>query len=290
MLLHPQLAMRNQWLLTLCLAILLSAKAYGESVSVRYLASTTGDQRSDYAIELLYLALEKSGLDHTMVGVTTRMQQQRALQEVIAGERLDVMWTMTSEDREAVARPIRFPVYRGLIGIRLPLVTEARIESLASVETLRDLQNLQAGQGYGWPDTEILAYNSLSVITGGDYRQLFPMLLQNRFDYFPRSVLEIWAEAEAYAEDGIVVSPHLALHYPAAVYYFVAPDNDALAEAIENGLETALADGSLEALFLGFYEHYLAQARLDDRVILELDNPLLPADTPLDRAELWYRP
>lgn len=280
----------GHWLATLGVAALMPLSALGEPVTVRYLASATDDQRSDYAIELLYLALEKSELDHSLQGVTTRMQQQRALQEVITGDRLDVMWTMTSVDREAVARPIRFPVYRGLIGLRLPLVTEARTESLAGIESARDLQNLQAGQGYGWPDTEILAYNSLPVVTGGDYRQLFPMLLQNRFDYFPRSILEIWAEAEAYADDGIVVSPYLALYYPAAVYYFVAPDNDVLAEAIENGLETALADGSLQALFMEFYEDDLTRARLRERIIIELDNPLLPPETPLDRAELWYMP
>ena len=32
------------------------------------------------------------------------------------------------------------------------------------------------------------------------------------------------------------------------------------------------------------------KARLDQRRIIELDNPLLPLHTPLQRRELWYRP
>ena len=32
------------------------------------------------------------------------------------------------------------------------------------------------------------------------------------------------------------------------------------------------------------------KARLDQRRIIELDNPLLPPHTPLQRRELWYHP
>ena len=34
----------------------------------------------------------------------------------------------------------------------------------------------------------------------------------------------------------------------------------------------------------------LRRARLDQRRIIELDNPLLPPQTPLQRRELWYHP
>ncbi len=50
--------------------------------------------------------------------------------------------------------------------------------------------------------------------------------------------------------------------------------------------------------FDGFYtqngnradETYLRRARLEQRRVIELENPELPAETPFHRQELWYRP
>ena len=53
------------------------------------------------------------------------------------------------------------------------------------------------------------------------------------------------------------------------------------------GLEQALADGSFDRLFFAHYGDALQRARLSERQLIELDNPLLPPDTPLQRAELW---
>ena len=63
-----------------------------------------------------------------------------------------------------------------------------------------------------------------------------------------------------------------------------------LADAIEHGLETALADGSYKALFLEHFQDVISQAELADRQILELQNPTLPPLTPLKRTELWFNP
>lgn len=272
------------------LACGMSAAVASAPLTVRFLLQESQDQRFYYPAAVLDLALERSGIDYELEPNTRRIQQQRAMHEVARGGELDVMWTMTSRQREALLRPVRIPLYRGLIGLRLPLVTADNEHLLADVDSRETLREYRAGQGFSWPDVSILQANDLPVVTGPDYQQLFPMLRAGRFDYFPRSILEIWAEADTHADDGIVVSPHLALRYPAAVYFFVAPDNDALAEALETGLERAIADGSFEALFEEWYGDALERARLDSRVILDLDNPLLPEQTPLEREALWFRP
>lgn len=264
--------------------------AESDPPTVRFLAQDSDDQRFYYPGELLQLALQKSGTEFDLVPNTSRIQQQRAMLEVTRGDQLNIMWTMTSDERENLLRPIRIPIYRGLIGLRIPLVRADNEDLLADITTVDELRALRAGQGYGWPDTTILQANELPVVAGSDYRQLFPMLNAGRFDYFPRSILEIWAEADTHAADNIIVSPHLALRYPAAVYFFVAPDDDVLAEALETGLNRAIADGSFQALFESWYGDAIARADLDSRVILELNNPLLPEATPLDREELWFRP
>jgi hypothetical protein len=61
-----------------------------------------------------------------------------------------------------------------------------------------------------------------------------------------------------------------------------------LAEIIRQGLEKAIADGSADRLFDQHYGERLRQAHLDERVFIELKNPLLTPGTPLDRPELWY--
>ncbi len=83
---------------------------------------------------------------------------------------------------------------------------------------------------------------------------------------------------------------HLAVHYPAAVYFFFNRCDASLAEAVTNGLELALADGSFDRLFLDYHGSLIERSRLRQRNVISLPNPLLPAETPLERRELWYSP
>jgi hypothetical protein len=53
-------------------------------------------------------------------------------------------------------------------------------------------------------------------------------------------------------------------------------------------VEAALADGSFEKLFYFYYGPQIRQARLDKRVLINLPNPLLSPQTPLNRRELWF--
>ena len=118
------------------------------------------------------------------------------------------------------------------------------------------------------------------------YSGLFGMLNANRIDWVPRSVNEIWAEAARHPE--LAIEPHIALHYPTADYFFVNRNNPALAENVRQGLEAALADGSFERLFYLHYGPLIQRARLDQRLIIELPNPLLSPETLLSRKELWF--
>ena len=177
-----------------------------------------------------------------------------------------------------------------MIGWRLALVKAPGDALLKDKASLEDLASLTAGQGHDWPDTAILRANDLEVQTASHYPSLFGMLKAGRFDYFPRSVVEIWAEAGRYAVDGLVVDPHIVLHYPTAFYFFVANDNSKLAQAVSMGLEMAIKDGSFDALFIRHHQSILEKAALGKRRIIKLSNPLLPEQTPLQRKELWYLP
>lgn len=248
---------------------------------------TETDRRHDYPHELLILALSKTGTDYRVEYVPVRMNQEREVIELEAGRTIDVSSIPSSADREARLLPIRIPVNKGLLGWRIGLVRKGEEGLLADVRTLADLSRVRIAQGHEWPDTAILRDNGIDVIEGASYEGLFKMLSTRRFDYFPRSVMEIWSERDANA-GRLEVEPRIALHYFYDAYFFVNKNNTKLAEDIRRGLEAAIADGSFDKLFQAHWGERLRKARLHERVVIELRNPLLTPQTPKDRAELWY--
>jgi hypothetical protein len=246
-----------------------------------------GDRRFDYPLQLLQLALSKTGTEYRIQTAEFPMNQERQVLEIEAGRTLDVGPIPSSAEREARLLPIRIPVNKGILGWRLGLVRKGDKDLVAGVRTLDDLKGVRLAQGHEWPDTNILRANGIEVITAPKYEVLFKMLDGKRFDYFPRSVMEIWDE-QAINADTLEVEPHLALHYFYDSYFMVNRKNTKLAQDIREGLEKSIADGSFDKLFLQHFGDRLRKARLDKRTVIELRNPLLTPETPSNRPELWY--
>ena len=273
-------------LLCACL-MLLAAAAVAEPVVIHYpQAESIDDERGEYGLTLLQLALAKSGGRYRVELSPTRMQQNRALVELQSGSgRIDIVATMTSVEREETLLPVRIPLTRGMIGWRLGLLRADRKELLREVRALADLKQFTTAQGHDWPDLRILRHSGLKVSPVAVYSSLFGMLNAERIDWVPRSANEIWAEAAHHP--GLAIDAHIVLHYVTADYFFVNRNNPALAEAVRAGLEAALADGSFAQLFDLHYGPLLRKARFGQRRVIELPNPLLPPQTPLARKELW---
>jgi ABC-type amino acid transport substrate-binding protein len=246
-----------------------------------------GDPRYDYVVELLQLALSKVSTEYRIERTQVAMNQERQVSELEAGRTIDVGPIPSSPEREARLLPIRIPLNKGMLGWRLGLIRKGDEELLAGVKTLKDLQGVRLAQGQEWPDTKILQANGLSVITAPRYAGLFKMLEAKRFDYFPRSIMEIWDEQANHA-DTLVVEPHLALHYYYDAYFMVNRKNTTLARDIRDGLETAIRDGSFDKLFQQYFGERIRKAHLERRTVIELRNPLLTPETPSNRPELWY--
>ena len=154
----------------------------------------------------------------------------------------------------------------------------------------RQLKNSPSVQGSDWPDYPILKANHFRVLGSGDFDAMFKMLQAKRIDYFPRSVTEIWPELQQKNGMSLSVAPKWVLHYPAALYFFVQKDNIELANAIEIGLLRAIEDGSMQQLFLQHFSSAIQQADLKSRTVVQLINPILPAETPLKNKALWFDP
>jgi len=243
------------------------------------------DRRSQYYVTLLQLALDKaeSGL-HTRES-TTPSVNLRTFERMATGNGIDVVWAPTTNQLERDYLPIRVPLDKGVLGWRIFLVNKSDRDKFANVKTLADLRKHSAGQVGEWVDTQILRFNGLKVVESTLYENLFRMLAGKRFDYMPRGIAEIDGEARNYGHLGLVVEPHLALHYPFCTYFFVARDNPGLAHVIETGLRRAQKDGSMESLFQQFNGATVAAAKLGERRVFELENPTVPPSDAPGQAE-----
>jgi hypothetical protein len=246
------------------------------------------DRRFDYALKLLQLGLSKTGVEYRVELAPVAMNQERQVVELEANRTIDVAPIPSSAEREERLLPIRIPIQKGLLGWRLGLIRKGDQARFTGVGSLTDLKRVRIAQGQEWPDTQILRANGIDVITAPRYEGLFGMLVSERFDYFPRSVNEIWDELENHAGT-LEVESRIALHYYYDAYFMVNKKNTRLAESLRQGLEKAIADGSFDRLFDEYHGERLRKARLNQRIVIELKNPLLTPGTPSDRRELWYR-
>lgn len=244
-----------------------------------------------YAVQLLELACARSGQIYELQQARDEMSQARALIELgRPNPPMDVYWSVSNREREQRLLAIRIPIDRGLMGWRLPLVRRVDLPRFAGVQRLRDLAAFDAVQMHDWPDTAILRANGLPVQTSTQYESLFVMLSRGRVDYFPRSLLEVASELEFHGEMDLVIEPRLLLYYRAPLYFFVSPSRPRLAADLTQGLEAALADGSVDRLFRRHFAALLDRHRTASRVVMQLHNPDLSAQTPVDRGALWALP
>ncbi|MCU7555152.1 transporter substrate-binding domain-containing protein [Alteromonas sp. ASW11-19] len=248
------------------------------------------DLRDEYPRALLTLALEKTGVKYELKPSERILLQGKALRQLRENREVNVVWSMTDSQREKDLLPIRIPIAKGLIGLRIFLINRQRSGTFRSVDSARELVGLAPIQGEEWPDTKILQANGFNVITVPDYPEAMELLASNRGDFFPRSVIEVNNELEEAGRDpDIVLEPRLAIHYPSAMYFFVNRGNPTLARLIETGLRRALDDGSFDALFMSTHEEILNSLNLPQRQIFTMENPLMPPQTPLGDSKLWLK-
>lgn len=213
------------------------------------------------------------------------MTQSRAFLQLAGGE-VDVASSITTTEHEAQALALRVCLYRGLLGIRLPIALTRRRAELQGVTTLEQARRLRLAQVESWPDTQILKANGWPVQPIAR-RDSFPALLEReRIDLFALAAIEVYPIVDALP--GLSVLDGWLIAYPTASYFFVSPRQPALAARLRKGWELVLADGSFVALFETWLGPQLQRAALNERRWLKLRNPDLPAGTPLQDERLWH--
>ncbi|MGF1682621.1 hypothetical protein [Photobacterium minamisatsumaniensis] len=236
---------------------------------------------------LLQAALEASGNDYTIQKLTNVGFGERAVRD-LEGGRGDILWTMTSPEMEQRLIPVRIPLFKGLLGNRIPIIKKA--DSVAfSTLTNEQFRQLKIGQVESWPDAKILANDGLQVVTSIEYALLYGMLNSQRFDYFTLGAAEIEAEFDRLGPDNQEIDRHILIQYHSPAYFFVSPSQPELAADITAGLETLIANGKFDEMFynLSIFKDLHQRLKLDQRTVFYIKNNSLTPETPCNRPELW---
>ena len=221
--------------------------------------------------------------------------RNRQIRELGAGKGTTTLAILgTAHDIGEYLRPILIPIDKGLVGYRVLLIRRGEQERFSAVRTAVDLKTFTFGQNFSWDDVDILRANGLTVQAGDDFEGLFQMLARGRFDALPRGIGETQTEfsqrKDAYPD--LQIEKSLLIHYPLPVYIWFqrSPAGSRLSARLEEGLRSMIADGTYDAIFYKYYHAALADLDLAHRRVLQLDNPLLPPNTPLGDGRLWATP
>lgn len=250
------------------------------------------DKRSNYYFRVVEKALEKTAADYPPYAFKRppQMSHSRVIAEMESGGSRD--WGVFPVNPELGRKliPIEIPIAKGILGYRVFLIRKDGQDRLRKVETLDDLKALRLGTGQDWSITKVFRANGFNIVTGAAYDGLFEMLLNDRFDYFPRGVNEIVNEYEQRkdAMPDLAIDDSVLLYTPLPLFIYVAPSKPELARRLRDGLERMQADGSFDALFMEEHAPMIERLRLGARKVFHIPNPALEGMAILERKELWH--
>lgn len=270
------------WLIFLSLLVS-QAFATATPLTIKHYQS---NHRYAFGHELLELALSKVNEGYTIETHPNESINEARGESMLRQGLFDVQWLSYTKARASDFIVIRIPIYRGILGLRLLLVSKAKQHALDHVKSLTDLQAFTGGHGTHWGDLSVYSANNLPVYTYPVYEPLFLQLANHRFDYFHRGLNEIWKEQSRH-KDTLVVADNIMLYYPHPIYFMINKNKPELAQHIQQGLEVALKDGSYRDLFDKHHGEDIVKGALTKRTRITLINPELPNDTPPIDTHWW---
>ncbi len=139
----------------ICLVLSLSLQVLsvqGAILTVKHVQpEAKNDQRNHYYLGLLSMALEKTQDSHgdfVLAASNLKMQQGRAINELERDANIDVVWSMSTQEREAKLLPVRIPLLKGLLGHRIFIIRKNDEERFLNISSTQQLKHLVAGQGH----------------------------------------------------------------------------------------------------------------------------------------------
>jgi hypothetical protein len=277
------------WLILACAACVWAGWSANAETSLCYFPSGA---IYDYRWKLLELALAHADTGEGPVRLIPSpddVTQNRAVLLLQSGA-IDVIALGTNHEREQDLLPVKIDILRGLVGFRLLIIRAADQASIATMDDRSLRTRLTFGLNSQWADLPIMQANGFSVVTSPGYESLFHMLAAGRFSAFPRGLNEAWREIDEYKNTypQLMIEQTKAFYFPYPVYFWVRKENVALAQRITRGLRMSLADGSFRRLFETYHAAEITAVEKDQRHVILLDNPILPAGTEMPDTSWWW--
>lgn len=273
-------------MLICCVVIFSSQLAARQDINY----SITDNPTEELIVELMKLGFSKSPQGQSIQFRSQRLNVNEARKvQMLHDGLLDVIWTGTTAEYEQNLQAIRIPILKGMLGHRIFIIRSGEQARFSQIKSFAQLQKIPLGQGKFWGDTSVLKNAQMTVVDPVKYESLFHMLEGGRFDFFPRALHEPWSEVSSRQELNLTVEQNHLLIYPFALYFFVAKDNQTLAQQLSRGLMNAIEDGSYDSLFYNHpvIEETLARSALGERIVHRLENPNMSPETPVSDSRLW---
>lgn len=167
---------------------------------------------------------------------------------------------------------------KNLLGYRVPIIRKEDADLFSGISRPEDLQKLDHGIPETWSDATIFRHNGYNVVEEGSFDDIFDRLQNGLFDYSAYGANEVLGvyENRASKREGLIIDQNILIFYPFPLVFYVNQDLPEMAERIEQGLQTIVSNGKLDAIFNAHYGQITEQLNLDSRRIFVLDNPLIP--------------
>ena len=272
-------------------------RAESEMVYVLNGPQSPADHRYDFHWEILKTALERTSVKYGPFRIekSSPMSEARQTQELLdATGKLTVMYLGTSLERERDLIPVRIPVDKNLSGYFVLLIRSDNAEKFRDVQSLNGLQKFTFGLGVDWLDNLVYEHNGLRVTKGSDYDGLFEMLLNRRFDAFPRSGVEVmreYTQRKASMPD-LFIEETILVYYPWPMYFWFSKNSEGqrLSARAAEGMWSMIENGTYDKIFEKYFHDDIERLNLKKRRTIELKNPRLTPATPLQDKRLWFIP
>lgn len=276
--------------LSCSLLLLASSSSLGATWEITFpRIQTSNETTENYPVELLKLALEQTGVNFELKPSERLLSSDKAMRQLIVNRDIDIAWSLTDEDKENDFLPIRVPIYKGLMGWQLFLISPNFQSQFLEIQNLEDLLKYKVSQRFNSPNAAVLQAKQFQVVTGVQESNMFAQLEDGIVDFLPRSVINVRNDFDVWSQhQPVVIEKNIGLRYPLAMYFFLNTRSVTLHRLIETGLNRAIENGQFEALFQAHYSELLQEFNLDQRQFFDLENPLLPKQTPIDNEGLWF--
>jgi len=244
-----------------------------------------GGGQFDYEKRLIDMLLSKTSADYgpyALIPYKRELNFERERLESLNAQNYHIHIAPDYPDDQHLRRDfvrLEQPVAQGLFGYRRLIVRRSDLDKFSRIHDQKHLQQLIAGQGLGWPDTQILRNNGFKVIESVNLSSLLGMLSKHRFDFIPMAAHEIEATMTAMADQfpDLVPEPNILIYYPVALYIFARQQDERLIERLQSGLKQSKHDGSFHHLFNSQFGRLIGSLQQPNIRVFNLQNQKISA-------------